>query len=168
MSALVPAGPGTLPVAGPVPNDAAVSLAIGLPFRDNDGLQALIASVSDPKSPRFRQYLSPDAFTTTYGATAGDYQALRDWADAAGLSTLATFSNRLLLSVSGTAAQVQEALFVNLVYRQRADGSLFVAADRDPSLNLSVPVLEVNGLGDAVPPVHAKLNGTGGGGSYRG
>lgn len=163
----VPPGPGTDPAVGPVPADTGISLSIGLPIRDNTSLQTLIASVSDPKSPQFRQYISQDTFNATYGATAGDYQALQAWAAAAGFTTIATFPNRLLLRVTGTAAQVQQALFVNLLYRERDDGSLFVATDRDLSLNLSVPVLEINGLGDAVLPVHAALNGTGAGGSYR-
>lgn len=163
----VPPGPGTALAVGPVPADTGISLSIGLPIRDNAGLQATIAGVSDPKSPQFRQYVSQDAFNATYGATAEDYQALQDWSAAAGFTTIATFPNRLLLRVTGTAAQVQQALFVNLLYREREDGSLFIATDRDLSLNLSVPVLQINGLGDAVLPLHAALNGTGAGGSYR-
>jgi hypothetical protein len=163
----VPPGSNTAPAVGPVPADTGISLSIGLPIRDNAGLQTLISSVSDPKSAHFRKYISQNDFNATYGATVGDYDALQAWAAAAGFTTIATFANRLLLRVTGTAAQVQQALFVNLLYRERADGSLFIATDRNLSLNLSVPVLEINGLGDAILPLHAVLNGTGGGGSYR-
>jgi hypothetical protein len=162
----VPPEPGTDPVAGPVPADTGITLAIGLPVQDSAGLQALIASVSDPNSAQFRHYITPAAFNETYGATSSDYQALQDWANAAGFHTIATFPNRLLLRVTGTAAQVQQALYVNLLYRERNDGSLFVATDREPSLDLSVPVLEINGLGDAVPLARAAVNGTGTGNSY--
>jgi Pro-kumamolisin, activation domain len=163
----VPPALGIDPVAGPVPPGTLVSLSIGLPVRDPDGLRSLIDSVSDPKSASFRKYITPDTFNATYGATASDYAAVQAWADAAGLTTIATFPNNLLLRVTGTAAQVQDALFVNLMYRSRADGSLFVATDRELSLNLPVPLLEINGLGDAVLPVRQGQNGTGGGGSYR-
>jgi hypothetical protein len=163
----VPPGPGTDPVAGPVPAGTGISLSIGLPVRDNAGLQNFIASVSDPKSPQYRTYISQDEFTATYGATAADYAALQRWADAAGFTTIATFDNNLLLRVTGTAAQIQEVLFVNLLYRTRPDGSTFIATDRDLSLNLSVPVLEINGLGEALLPVAQSQNGTGAGGSYR-
>lgn len=163
----VPPGPDTDPVAGPVSPDAGISLAMGLPVRDSAGLQSLIKGVSDPKSSQFRQYISQDHFNATYGATAEDYSALKDWADAAGFDTIATFPNNLLLRVTGTAAQVQEALFVNLFYRVRADGSQYIATDRELSLDLSVPLLEINGLGEAVMPTSLALNGTGGGGSYR-
>jgi Pro-kumamolisin, activation domain len=163
----VPPGPGTDPVAGPVPADTGLSLSIGLPVRDGAGLQALIDGVSDPKSPQFRQFISPEQFNATYGAPAEDYAALQSWADAAGFDTIGTFPNNLLLRVTGTAAQVQEALFVNLFYRVRPDGSQYVATDRELSLNLSVPVLEINGLGESVLPVSLGLNGTGGRGNYR-
>jgi Pro-kumamolisin, activation domain/Subtilase family len=163
----VPPVPGTDPVAGPIPADTGISLSIGLPVRDGAGLQALIAGVSDPKSAQFRKYITPDQFNATYGATAEDYAALQSWADGAGFDTIATFPNNLLLRVTGTAAQVQEALFVNLFYRVRPDGSQYIATDRELSLNLSTPVLEINGLGDSVLPVSLGLNGTGGGGNYR-
>lgn len=163
----VPPGPDTDPVAGPVPADAGISLSIGLPVRDSAGLQALIDSVSDPKGTQFRKYISPDEFNATYGATGEDYAALQSWADAAGFTTIATFPNNLLLRVTGTAAQVQEALYVNLFYRVRPDGSQYVATDRELSLNLSVPLLEINGLGESILPVSLALNGTGGSGNYR-
>jgi Pro-kumamolisin, activation domain len=161
----VPPGPDTYPVAGSVPADTGISVSVGLPIRDNAGLQSLIDNVSDPKNSQYRQYISQGTFNTTYGATDADYNALQAWANAAGFHTLATFPNNLLLTIEGTAAQVQEALYVNLLYRARPDGSLFVAADRDLSLDLSVPVLEINGIGDAVLPV--QLNGTGDSGNYR-
>lgn len=160
----VPPGPDTLPLAGPVPPGALISLSIGLPVRDSAGLQSFIDSVSNPKSAQFRSYMSQDTFDRKHGAVAGDYTALRQWANDAGFTTHATFPSNLLLRVSGTAAQVSQALFVNLIYRERPDGSLFVATDRDLSLNLAVPVLDINGLGDAVLPV--PLNGTGSNGTY--
>lgn len=163
----VPPGPDTDPVAGPVAVDQGISLSIGLPVRDGTGLQSFIEGVSDPKSPQYRQYISPDQFNATYGATAEDYAALQSWADGAGFDTIATFPNNLLLRVTGTAAQVQDALFVNLLYRVRPDGSQYTATDRDLSLNLSVAVLEINGLGDSVMPVSLGQNGTGGAGNYR-
>ena len=160
----VPPGPDTLPLAGPVPPGTLISLSIGLPVRDGAGLQSFIDSVSDPKSAQFRSYMSQATFDAKHGATASDYAALRQWANDAGFTTHATFPSSLLLRVSGTAAQVSQALFVNLIYRERPDGSLFVATDRDLSLNLAVPVLDINGLGDAVLPV--SLNGTGSNGTY--
>jgi hypothetical protein len=157
--------PTVAPLAGPVPPDTQIPLAIGLSVRDPAGLKSFIADVSDPKSPNFRKFLTQAQFTATYGATAGDYQALQDWANTSGFSTWGTYSNNLLLSVSGTAAQIESALYVNLVYRLNQDGQPFVAVDREPSLDLSVPILRISGLAEFRVPRRA--GGTGGGGSLR-
>ena len=87
--------------------------------------------------------------------TDADYAALQTWATAQGLTTYATYPNNLLLSVVGTAAQIEQALFVNLVYRERQDGTPFVAADRQPSLDLATAVLEISGLTNFVVPQRA-------------
>lgn len=152
--------PSVAPLAGPVPADANIALHIGLPVRDSDGLKTFIKQVSDPKSPTFRKHLTQTQFCATYGATNSDYHGLQDWATFNGFTIYATYPNNLLLSVSGTAAQIEQALFVNLVYRLRNDGSKFVAVDREPSLNLTVPILEISGLSDFRLPQPS--NGTGG------
>jgi hypothetical protein len=154
--------PRIAPLIGPVPADTNVALAIGLPVRDPAGLQTLIKEISDPKSPNFRKRISQSQFTTTYGATNADYQSVQDWAkNSNGFTIKATYPNNLLLSVTGTAAQIQQALYVNLIYRLRQDGSKFVTLDRDPSLDLSVPILHITGFNDFVLPQHHAVQGTG-------
>jgi subtilase family serine protease len=160
--------PNVAPIAGPVPADAKVALSIGLSVKDPAGLKTFIKQVSDPKSPNFRKHLTQSQFNATYGASSSDYQNLRTWAQNAGFTITGTYPNNLLLAIIGTAAQVERALYINLDYRLRPwDGSKFVAPDRDPSLDLSVPILHITGLGDYVPPSHLAANGTGSGGTYR-
>jgi hypothetical protein len=156
----VPAGPDTQPVVGPLPSESYVCISIGLPVRDHRGLQDLIAAVSDPTGPQFRQYISQQHFCATYGATDADYAAVRAWADAAGLVTTGTFASNLLLSAAGTADQIQRALFVNLFYRQRPDGSTYPATDRDLSLDAAPAILNISGLGEWRPPT-GQVNVTG-------
>ncbi|MGH9430214.1 MAG: S53 family peptidase [Terriglobia bacterium] len=160
--------PSVAPLAGPVPPDTNISLAIGLPVRDPSGLKDFIKQVSDPKSPNFRKHITQAQFTATYGAASADYSALHDWVTSHGLTVAATYSNNLLMTITGTAAQIGQALYVNLVFRLRKDGSKFVAVDRDPSINLSVPILQISGLADFRIPTRAvTLNGTGSGNNYR-
>lgn len=155
--------PSIAPLVGPVPNDTVISLAIGLPVRDPAGLATLIASISDPKNASFRKFLTQPEFNSTYGATVSDYQSLQNWAtNTAGFTTVATYPNNLLLSVSATAALIEQALYVNLVFRKRQDGSSFVAVDRDPSLDLAVTILEINGLNDYILPTPQNATGPGG------
>jgi hypothetical protein len=158
----VPPGPGLDPVAAAVPQDKIIWLRVGLPIRAQRELADLIQQVSDPRSPQYRQYITQETFAADFGAPAADYQALRGWADSSGLTTVATFPTNLLLSVAGPAALVQQALHVNLFYRERADGIQYPAADRELSVNLSVPLLEINGLGAADVPTTLQSSVTGG------
>jgi len=155
------------PIAGPVPPDTKIALSFGLSVRDPAGLAAFLKQVSDPNSPNYRKYMTQPQFYATYGATAADYQSLRTWSENAGFAVTGTYPNNLLLAIIGTAAQIEQALFINLNNRLRPDGTTFVTPDRDPSLNLSVPILHITGLGDRVPPQHLAINGTGQGGTYR-
>jgi hypothetical protein len=139
-----------VPVLGPVDPATPIALEVGLPAQP--GLQAFAEAVSDPNSDSYRQYLDIPTFTQRFGASSSDYQSVIAWATAAGLNVTHTFPNNLLVRVVGTAAQIQQALFTNLFWRERMDGTKFVAVDRDPSLNLATPILAITGLTDWVPP----------------
>src|SRR5262249_1290393 len=122
-----------------------IQLGVGLPVRNPSGLDAFIADVSDPSSANYRKYLSSAAFAATFSPTQADYNTLTAWATSKGLTVTAQ-PNRLYLNVSGTAAQISQALFVNFDLRRRPDGTQFYALDREPSLDLALPVLHVSGL----------------------
>jgi hypothetical protein len=160
--------PAQYPLVGSVPNDTLIQLEFGLPVRDQAGLASFVASVSDPKNPKFREFLTQAEFNTTYGASPADYQSLQHWAqDDAGFTIVATYPNNLLLTVRATAFLIEQALYTNLIYRRRKDGSTYVTVDRDPSLDLSVPILGITGLKDYVLPYPKARNGTGSGQLYR-
>ena len=149
-------------VAGPVPRAEIISLAIGLPAPDRDALRKAVHDVADPANPAFRKYMTPSQFAAVHGASAADYQSVVDWVKTHGLTVVKTYPNRLLVDVSGTAQQIEEALFVGLKQRLRPDGSLFYALDRDPSINLGVKLLWISGLENRV--IATPGVGTGGAG----
>lgn len=149
----------TAPLVGPVPAATQLQIAIGLPVRNAQALATQSQQVSDPTSPSYRHYLTTAQFTDSYGATAPDYQALITWAQSNGLSVVTTYPSRLLLPVRGTAAAIERALFVNLIYRQRPDGTSFYIADREPSLNLTPSVLYISGLDNYIVPTAADGSG---------
>jgi kumamolisin len=153
------------PIVGPLPGATMVELAVGLPVVETPGLPGLegfVQQVSDPASPSYRQFLTPSQFESTFAPPASDYQALTAWATSNGLTVEASYSNRLLLDVSGTADQIEKALFVSLQLRKRDDGSSFYAPDREPSLNLAVQILRISGLDNLFVPTHDAGSGPGG------
>jgi hypothetical protein len=140
---------------GDFPADKTMGLVIGLPLRNSDSLQALLKDLYDPKSPRYRRYLTPAEFTSQFGPSAGDYQAVIDFARSRHLTVTATHSNRLLLEVSGTGADIGKAFHVTLGNYRREDGSSFYAPDNEPSVDLDVPLQHVSGLDNYSRPLRS-------------
>jgi hypothetical protein len=155
----------TAPLVGPMPQSSIVHLAVGLPLGNAAGLASQVQQVSDPASPSYRQYLTVDQFTATYGPSTTDYQNISSWAQSRGLATT-SFPNRVMLDVAGTVAQIEQALFVNMNLYSRPDGTQFFAPDRDPSLDSAVTILRISGLDNFFVP--KPKNGSGAGGAYLG
>ena len=156
------------PLLGPRPLTTPLSLTIGLVSNDQ-ALDDYAMQVSDPSSPLYRHYLTPEQIADMFGPSVCNYQALIDWAKAHGLTTSSSTS-RLLLGVNGTVAQISAALHVTFQNYQRRDGSVFYAPDRDPSIDFSVPLSAISGLDNCfvptpvlgtVPPFDAGAAGAG-------
>jgi kumamolisin len=86
----VPAAVARLMPAGSLPSTQRLNLAIGLPLRNEQELDALLQQLYDPASPNYHRYLTPEEFTARFGPTEKDYQALMDFAK----------SNRLTVTVT--------------------------------------------------------------------
>jgi subtilase family serine protease len=142
--------PGIVPRLQPLgrcPDTNNLYLAIGLPLRNREALANLLQELYDPASPNYRQYLTPEQFTEQFGPTESEYQTVIDFAKTNGLTVVATHGNRVLLDVSGPAANVEQTFHVKLnVYRHPTGNRTFYAPDTEPSVNATVPILDVSGL----------------------
>jgi hypothetical protein len=153
-------------ITAPLAEETTLHVAIGLTPRDEPGLLAFAAAVSDPKSPEFRHFLTLDQLTERFGPTAADYQALIDWAKFKHLTIEAQYPHRLTLVVSGRAADVEQAFAVKFGLAKRPDGTTFHRPDRAPSLDLPVKISHVAGLDNLFVPHHH--GGSQGGGAFYG
>lgn len=153
-----------------------LDLAIGLPLRNREQLTNLLEDIYNPSSPNFHHYLTPDQFTASFAPSQEDYQQVIAFAKANGLVVKRTHSNRTLLDVSGSVADVEKAFHVHMVtYQHPVEARTFFAPDVEPSLDLTIPVLAVSGLDSYVRPhphIHpvntsslTKVRPLGGGGS---
>jgi hypothetical protein len=184
LSGHVPSAAAALLPVGQLPEDRRLNLSIGLPLRNRSALDSLLADLYDPTSPRYHQYLTPDQFAAAFGPTESDYEALIAFVEANGLQVTARHSNRVLLGVSGAVADIEKAFHLTLrTYSHPTEARTFFAPDTEPSLDLSVPVLDISGLSDFELPRPASLRrlpvdegadggvpagGSGPGGLYRG
>src|ERR1700722_4265641 len=176
----VPTAIANLKAIDDLPATNELRLAIALPLRNQEELSDLLEQMYDPKSPVFRHYLTPEQFTERFGPTKEDYQAVMEFAKAQGLNIINTHRNRGLLDVSGSVAKVEKAFHTHLHrYQHPSEARTFYAPDAEPSVDASVPILEVKGLDDydiPRPNSHFRANsktatpnmGSGPGGTFMG
>ncbi|HKT90244.1 MAG TPA: S53 family peptidase [Candidatus Sulfotelmatobacter sp.] len=171
---------GVAPMVGFLPANQSISLAVSLPLRNQDELERLLEDIYDPHSPNFHHYLTVKQFTERFGPTDSDYTALQNYTQANGLKIVDKMANRMVLDIEGPVANVEAALHVNMaIYQQPGQARTFFSADREPSLDLNVPILHISGLDNEVLPVaknfiaspsvvSSKATGSGPGGSFYG
>jgi subtilase family serine protease len=128
-------------------------LAVALPMRNLAGLDALLRRIYDPASPSFRHYLSVAEFTRLFGPAQSDYAAAVQFLAESGLHITGVSANRTIIDVTGSVADIERVFHLRLgLYRHPTEDRDFMAPDREPSLDLAVPVLDVIGLDDFVLP----------------
>jgi subtilase family serine protease len=156
---------GLAPLVGHVPATQRVSLAVSLPLRNEAQLQELLQRLYDPQSSDFHHYLSVQQFTERFGPAASDYAALQRFARANDLKIVDVAGNRLVLDIEGRAANVESAFHVSLgLYQHPSEARTFYSTDREPRLDLDVPVLHITGLDNFTLPQaknvrHARISG---------
>jgi hypothetical protein len=139
-------------MVGPLPAATQINLAIGLPLRNQTELDSLLNQLVDPTSPEFRHYLNPAQFAERFGPSEEDYQALATFFRADGLSITGQHSNRMILDISGTVAQIESTFHISLMSWSHPTRGTFFAPDREPSLDAGVTILNIAGLDNFVIP----------------
>jgi hypothetical protein len=160
-----------------------LSVAITLPFRNREALTNLLREITDPRSPNYRHYLTREEFTERFGPTEEDYNALKEFARAHGLPIHNEHANRMLLEIGGTVGDLERAFHTTMrLYRHPTEARTFYAPEKEPSLDIKVPVLSIRGLDNfalAQPRIQnitspkgqevaANGTGSGPGGGFRG
>jgi uncharacterized repeat protein (TIGR01451 family) len=124
-------------------------LAIGLPLRNRPALDEFLGQLYDPASTNYHKYLTVPEFTARFGPTEQDYQAVKDFAAANHLTVAGEHANRVVLDVTGKAADVERVFQIALrTYHHPTDTRDFFAPDAEPSVPVNLPVVDVQGLSD--------------------
>lgn len=130
-----------------------MNLSIVLPLRNQADLTSLVGRLYDPSSPDFHKFLSAGQFAQQFSPTDADYQAVVAYAQASGFTVGAAPANRLVVPITGTVTQVEKAFNVRMgLYHHPTEDRLFFSPDREPSLNLNVPVAHIAGLDNYSTP----------------
>ena len=150
---------GTARLIGQLSPTQTMNLVITLPLRNQDQLNQLLQDLYDPTSPSYRQFLTVEQFTAQFGPTQQDYDAVINFAQEKNLTVLGTSPNRLIVQVSGSAANVEAAFHVNLnVYQHPTENRTFYAPDREPTTDLTSSLWHITGIDNFSLPHPAGLS----------
>ncbi len=149
----VPAAAKNQQALGRLSASAALNLAIGFQLRDAAGLTNLLQQIYDPASPKFHKYLTPEQFTEQFSPSQQDYDDVVAFATSHNLTVLSTHPNRMLLEVSGSAADVEKAFGGTLrIYKHPKENRNFYALDAEPVVPSRLKIQDVSGLSDFPKP----------------
>ncbi len=121
-----------------------MQVSVVLKQQNAAGLVQYAQQASDPSSPLYRHFLTPQQIGTQFGATQKDYQTAADYFVSQGL-TVAGWPQHLSLSVAGSQTAMERAFGTKFGVYQK-DGIQFVAPMSAPHFNAVVPVAAVSNL----------------------
>lgn len=132
---------------GRLPISHTMHLEIVLPLRNQAALNARLKQLYDPSSPEFHHFLSVAQFTAQFGPTLSQYETVSSWAKSLGFKVGVRPANNRLVPITGTVATIDSAFHVSMsLYRRPSGKGNFFSPDREPMVNVSVPILYVAGL----------------------
>jgi subtilase family serine protease len=150
---------GEAKLVGQLPPTDTLRFDIVLPLRDRTGLQSFLRQQYDPASSFYHQFLTPQEFTARFGPSQEDWNTLLAFAKANGFEVISGTRDARDLRLSGTVANIEKALHVNMgVYQDPTEDRTFFAVDREPTVDLPFQLWHITGLdNDSKPhPMYVK------------
>ncbi|AIE87663.1 protease pro-enzyme activation domain-containing protein [Fimbriimonas ginsengisoli] len=84
-------------------------VSVSLPLGNSAGLEAFCDSVSNPKSPNYRQFITPEEVGRQFGVTQTQMQKVVDFLSASGFKIKQIGANRMTILADCTVAQAEAA-----------------------------------------------------------
>jgi kumamolisin len=131
---------------GRAPRSERHHVLVGLELRNREALEAFLADVQDPASPRYHQFLTQEEFNALHAPTAAAEQAVLAHLAASGVEITDRFSNRLVVGAVGSVAALERAFGVD-IHTVELGGRQHHAAITEPSLPAAVTPLVVGVIG---------------------
>lgn len=143
---------------GRLPARQPLRLTIALPLRNESELDELLQQLYDPQSPSYHQFLSVEEFTERFGPSQEDYDALISFAQANGLTVTGTARNRMIVNVTGPAANIERAFHTTMgMYQHPTEDRTFYAPEQEPTTDLPFALWHITGLDNFSKPHPASL-----------
>ena len=138
---------GEATTAGRLPANHVMTLNLVLPLRDPAGLKSFLADLYNPASPDDRQFVTPTEFTARFGPTAEDYEKVVRFATSSGFEVVGGSRDGMDVQIKGPVSAVETSFHVNMrVYNHPTEARTFYSPDREPVMDLNIPLWHVSGL----------------------
>jgi subtilase family serine protease len=138
-----------------------MTLIFGLSPAQKSELDALVAAQTNPGSPLYHQWLTPETYAARFGAADSDIAAAEAWLQSQGFSIDKVARSRNRIFFSGNAAQVESAFGSPLHnFRSPRDGQAHYAPASDFTLPraLAPVVAAIGNVSSFKPHPNVKLN----------
>jgi subtilase family serine protease len=132
--------------AGAVPKSARVDFEVVLRLQNEAAAQALAKAVSLPGTAAYRHYLTESQWEARFSPAAAEVSSARSWLASEGFALGAVSKDRITVSASGTAAQVENAFGTGLE-NYKVNGRVVRMATRELSVPASLAGSVVGAMG---------------------
>lgn len=138
---------GQAKLVGKLPATQSMRIDIVLALRDRAGLESFLRDVYDPLSPNYRHFLTVQDFTSMFGPSQEDYDAVIGFAKANGFTVAGGSRDAMDVQLTGSVGAIEKAFHVTLgVYQHPTENRTFYAPDREPTVNLPFRLWHISGL----------------------
>jgi subtilase family serine protease len=139
-------------------------VSVSLPYADTNGLEAYVDSVSDPKNPNYRNFITPQEVGARFGLPITQVQSVASYLKGYGFKVNLIAKNRASILAEGSVAQAEAAFHTTINdYRAPISGQQSFFSFSTP---LQLPpaiaskVLDVEGLESFTKPHFRALTPT--------
>ena len=126
-------------------------VTVALQMQNAQALQGLVQQQATPGSDNFNKYITPAQFNATYAPSSASVKAVSNYLAGAGLGNISVERNRLFITATGTAAQIEAAFNTSLSRFDQKGKEVFVnTTPAQVPQALNGIVLSVLGLNNVV------------------
>ena len=144
-------GLSTATLLGPADPSGGIGIGVGLAGANPVGEAAYIAGEYDPANPLYGQFLDPADYETQFGVPVDRYSSTASWLASTGMTVQSIAGSSEYLLASGTVAQAQGLLHVQ-INDYTSNGRAFYANASAPTVPASLQVIGIAGLNNLEGP----------------
>jgi subtilase family serine protease len=152
---------GQAQLVGRLPATQSMRIDVVLALHDQAGLESFLRQVYDSSSPIYRQFLTVQEFTESFGPSQEDYNAVIRFAKTNGFTVVGGSRDAMDVQLQGSVATIETAFHVTVgVYQHPTENRTFYAPDREPTVDLLFQLWHISGLDNySIPrPLYKRRN----------